>query len=271
MEDAGANFYFGDGLQALLGETVERLLPEIIEQGAVTEEPDGAVLLAWPDDDFGVVVYIRAPKDSESHADVIAAWPFSRSGIPHDLAIESFDGDHDEPNIVLAHCVFGEVKFSAFDTFCLASTYNMSFCEDHVRAHLHGWAVALERAPTEPIVLLPDEVSASMREAFAEHFERYGKVTVETNQMAALLPYDGERTPLHQVQGVIRSVSEEKELLGLSFVTLVATVARKDDDTPMDIEITVNSGVWQGAWPQPGEAVRGVIWLQAIFSRPLAP
>ncbi|MBB3982844.1 hypothetical protein GGR44_002524 [Sphingobium fontiphilum] len=268
MSEEGAEFYFADGLRAALGDSVERWLPAIIEQGVVIEERDGAFLLAWPTQEHGIIAYIRAAKNAKSNAEFVAAWPFARTGRALDICIRWFDGDHDNPDIVLAHCAFGDVGFSAFDTFCLASYYQMSVGLIAVRAYVHGWAVKLELPSTQPIVLLPDQVSASVREAFAERFEQDGKVTIETKQMAALLPYRKESTPLHEIRGVVQAVSEEKEMLSLSFITLIVTVARQDDGTPMDIEITVSSEVWQGEWPKVGNAVRGLIWLQAIFDEP---
>ena len=140
-----------------------------------------------------------------------------------------------------------------------------------VAAHVHGWAIQLEPAPSDPIILLPDQVNEAMREAFRETFEREGRLVIQTEGMAAILPRGHSPSPLHEIQGVVTAARAEDNVAGVPFRTITVTVARDDIDNggsgDMSIETTASRSVWKGEWPQPGDSVRGLVWLQARFER----
>jgi hypothetical protein len=105
-----------------------------------------------------------------------------------------------------------------------------------------------------------------MREGFREAFERHGELVLHTEQLAAFFPISGDPSPLHEIRSPVKHVREGTPLLGLSVWVLTLTIARAGDgETDLDVELSVTSAVWEGLAPRPGDAVQGLIWVQAVF------
>ncbi len=102
--------------------------------------------------------------------------------------------------------------------------------------------------------------------ACRRRFEREGELVIHIDQMAAFFPATGAPSPLHEVRSPVKAVREGISLLGMSVWTLTLTIARPEDgDTDLDIEVSVTSSIWKGAAPKEGDAVQGLVWLQATF------
>lgn len=269
-----AEFVFGDGLTALgvdLGEGFEPFITRVVQEAELAANlpvaPDSGeqagFLLAWPDQEAGVVACIASQPDGTNA--LAAAWPFARYGVAGALTILRVHHDEDFPLIRLYEGEIGSAAINVFDTFCAGASRAIR-PGDKVTARMHGWAVRMEPASTEPIILGPDKLSAELREQFRETLERDGKVVFHTETWVSLIPLAGGKSPLHELRSPVKAVREGPRLPGLSTWVLTLTLARSADCTvDHDIEVSVTSAVWKGAAPAPGDAVQGLVWIQAAF------
>ena len=140
-----------------------------------------------------------------------------------------------------------------------------------ISAHIHGWALQLKAASSQPLTISLDEVmSDSVRETFRDAFERDGQMTIDTGLMTTILEQGSPAapSPLHYIQGIVTSVRDAGTLLGRDLRTLGVAVVRDGDDILLEIEVSVTNAVWQGCWPEVGDHVSGTVWLQALFDAP---
>lgn len=244
---------------------LERLLPVVQEAKLFANlggDPPNAFLLAWPDRDFGLMSCIATGQHGQSNQFVVA-WPFVSYGLDHRAIVTAIYEDDDCDALRLLDMEIEGISFTAFDAFCGATSRLVTVGSD-IPVRLHAWAISAERASSDPIRYKPEDVSPSMREAFAEAFERDGELVFQTDQMVALLPRVEGTSPLYEFQSPIKAVRDGRPLLDMATWVLTIAIARPDDsEETVDIELTVTGARWDGAPPQPGESIHGILWLQA--------
>jgi hypothetical protein len=252
----------------------EEVITVAIEQGVLAAtlrqepsdlaSPADAWLLAWPTVEGGLMSCITAGRDGAANQFAVA-WPFATAGIVQQIDITAVHADEDCGFVRLCQGTVDGVSLTAFDTFCAGASRPIA-AGDRVSARLHAWAVSAERGSTEPHRFRPEDVSDSVREAFRETFERDGILVIHTDRLVALFPRRSVPSPLYEYRSPVKAVRESAPLLGMSVWILTLTVGRsEDDDSDLDIELSVTSGIWKGPPPQPGDAVQGILWLQASF------
>lgn len=272
---AASDFTYGNVLELFWRDRPDQVLPLLIEQGKVlatlgTGGPDAeaspaAWLLAWPREEYGLIAFVAAGRDG-ANSQFVTAWPFSTTGVTHDLGIQRVHRDKDNGLIRMYECSSDGGQLVVFDTFCHGTGLGISEGTT-ARACLHAWAVSLRHASPDPIVLKADQVSPDILHAFKEVFARDGQVELNVDHLAMIAPAGKVATPLHQIRGSVKSIRLAPAILGLTIWVLIVTVSRTSDGEPeFDIEVSVTSETWSGDHPRIGGTVQGTVWLQAVIS-----
>lgn len=277
--NATPHFCYSEALAALCGGDTKQMIASVVDDGEVIgvlsdNRKDDSCLWALSDlwnGTPGAMVFARFGSDGPT-LEHSAAWPASVTGSRHTLEIAAIHQDPASQLIHMVGCGAGQagVGITVFDTFCRVATYGLKpdMC---ISAHIHGWALQLKAASSQPLTISLDEVmSDSVRETFRDAFERDGQMTIDTGLMTTILEQGSPAapSPLHYIQGIVTSVRDAGTLLGRDLRTLGVAVVRDGDDILLEIEVSVTNAVWQGCWPEVGDHVSGTVWLQALFDAP---
>ena len=254
------DFAFAQALAPLLGEDLEQPLSGVLENSRVYLPAGGAFLFSWPDRARGIMSL--AEVHGEGPPDFIGAWPFAGTLTDKEATVWAVHRYAPRPELAIIECEWEGNPFWLFDTYCLAD--KAPAIGRPAKLALHGWATKLAPARLDPIVRPAAALSKTGRELYPDRLEADGSLPFDTSELVYLNAARDIPCPLHGVRGIVTGVGPEYEVGDTVLRRLSVTAARSsgDPERVLSLDLTLTRRVWEGDWPQAGQPVEGMAWLQ---------
>lgn len=252
-----------------------KLLPTLADNTSVhrhplpLEEPEGG-LLVWPCARQGMIlpIHLNAPGGVN---ELLGFYPWVSEGVQHRFRLEAVGLFPSRLEARLSGFVGpdGEMSLTFFDT---QFARNRSLYQKNatLQVILIGIPSSFSVFVPEPITITDLKHIRAVRPIlYADDPEQCGSdepLVYATKGMAAFFPRADYSPDYYEFSGPVRSVAPyAREMFGRPAWRVRVTVARfGDEDFDLDLCVSEKT-LGAGRLPEPGEDVRGVLWLQGYL------